>query len=848
MLEQHARLYPGIELTEIVAVRHPRLPFPPLAPHGVPWPLCLPPRPPRLTPCLLAAAQVKRAYLVSTVVHAKWKDFSRQLFPGGFAGTTAPDAEATAQLSFELGWLLFALGKCHMAVGATDPLSAYHFLSALIHLLLSLIPEEARTSTAFWPKLDGPISATTPQYPLPQGAQDHLWGLLKAVPAEIAKQQPTVAALLSDLAGVFALGEVHEEGKLTPEGGTKLRALLSPANLSETVLAVRTRYAAVWGDKSQLDDTFYLLPHDYSPQRPAHSPAASPCRPSTHSSASAGMSSPSAAGRASLLTPLRGSNPLRGQQAAIPQTPMSSQLESVGWLREAVRLEADASSLAKYFDACEVSPRTTIEERISTLCTKVQDVLQASELSSDVSEQLQLGRRLYYKMLLAFLEAEERRLHQTNFAMLLNNDAFHTSLLACCLESVFASYSTAHMAFPAILQHLELQPFDFGKVIESFIKHEPRLPDHLKRHFAEVEAKIVECLAWQEGSPLHALMSEYDAALTAGSAVDSPARGAPPPGSTRAKAALEQFVKKCLYLGAKRIQDLCLRLLLPSSLVQQVWAVVKLVLDKARHLLVGRHLDQLLMCAVYGVCKVNQRPVTFRHIIEQYRRQNGASPRTFREVRMRNATDPPQDIIQFYNVVFIPAMKDHLLLACSSSSNVPTATAPGGISAALATNGSLASNAAAHMSPDINLARGGSSPRHVSAGGARDLYVSSLTPNAHLTPRTRTLYAFSDTPAGRSDINSTERLRDINSNINGQPAAASALDVLGAAANGAQPVGAGGSPDLGQTRRSTRGELDLSKATSGGVGVMASGHKRSRALMEPQRSGSSAGSSMEDSG
>ena len=32
--------------------------------------------------------------------------------------------------------------------------------------------------------------------------------------------------------------------------------------------------------------------------------------------------------------------------------------------------------------------------------------------------------------------------------------AFHTSLLACCLESVFASYSTPGMAFPAILHQL----------------------------------------------------------------------------------------------------------------------------------------------------------------------------------------------------------------------------------------------------------------------------------------------------------------------------------------------------------------------------------------------------------
>ena len=140
-------------------------------------------------------------------------------------------------------------------------------------------------------------------------------------------------------------------------------------------------------------------------------------------------------------------------------------------------------------------------------------------------------------------------------------------------------------------------------------------------------------------------------------------------------AALERFVRKCLYLAAKRLQDMCLRLLLPNALVKQVWEVVKVVIDKAevRHLLVGRHLDQILMCSIYGACKVNQkelegqghRPVTFRHIIEQYKRQHGSDARTFRSVRMRTADEPPLDIIQFYNAVFIPTMKDHLLGVCT---------------------------------------------------------------------------------------------------------------------------------------------------------------------------------------
>ena len=729
-----------------------------------------------------------------------------------------------------------------MSSGATDPLSAFHLLAAVIHLLLALIPEEAQNASVFWTKLGAPVSIPTPQYPFPQQAQEQLWKLLNsAVPAEIEKQKPTIGALLTELGTLFDIKDVHVDGVLTEAGGTKLRQLLAPGTLSRTVEAVRARYVAVWAEKSWLDDAYFLLPQSQaaasSAARPPHSPATSPARPSAHASTAA---SPGGSARSNLLTPLRGSNPLGRGPGAVPQTPMSSQLESVGWLREAVQEQVSASSkLEKYYTACEVSPRDDIDARAERLCEKVREAIASTAAPTDVGEQLTLGKRLYYKMLLSFLEAEERRLKHSNFGALLSNAAFHTSLLACCLESVFASYSTSGMAFPAILHTLELQPFDFGKVIESFIKHEPHLPSHLKMHFADVEAKIVEHLAWQDGSPLHALMTEYDAALAVAGAKTGEG-GATPPGSTRAKAALEQFVKKCLYLGAKRIQDLCLRLLLPSTLVQQVWEVVKLVLDQARHLLLGRHLDQLLMCAVYGVCKVNQRSVTFRHIIEQYKRQAGASPRTFREVRMRTSTDPPQDIIQFYNLVFIPSMKDHLLRVCSSAG--PAALAPAhtaGVSTAGGSSAGDGNTSAPHISPDINVARGTSSPRHVSAGGGRDVYVSALsTPNARdLTPRTRTLYAFSGgTPAGASGA---DRLRDINTQVN-QPAGsdvAQTLSMMSGAPSGAAAAGAGGSE-----APSRRGELDLGGS---GAGVMASGHKRSRAILEPSRSSTPGGSSVE---
>jgi len=534
-----------------------------------------------------------------------------------------------------------------------------------------------------------------------------------------------------------------------------------------------------------------------------------------------------------MLTPQRQANPLcsRASTSAsgVPQTPISSQLESNKWLKDTVTLLQPEPSpeLREFFGACQDNPAEPIKQQLQEQCQRVEEHLcKVMEISCDVEELILLSRKLYYKMLLAFLQAEQQRLNVNDFSKLLSNRAFHCSLLACCMEAVFAANSVDEAAFPAVLGLLDLHAFDFAKVIESFVKTEPRLPHHLRAHFADVEAKILEVLAWADGSPLHGLMSEYDAA--------SEASGSP--GPNRAKVALEQFIKKVWYLAAVRIQEICTRLLLPSFLVHQVWNCLKLVLKQCRHLLSGRHLDQIVMCTVYGVCKVNQRSVTFRHIIEQYKRQPKASPKVFREVRMANKSDKPQDIICFYNQVYIPAMKECLMEVVSKPTTGEGAAGsgdgPGGVMA----------------SPSLSrLTRGSASPQRVSA--QRDVYVSQPRTPSSMTPRTKTLYAFGDTPAAK--------LQTINLQLNRTPGSdAGAMHVLHQMRSSGnspapQPAAAGQSPseeevsEPGGRKRS----LNLSQdPTSNGGGRSMRRRLESLGGAAPERSDSQASGEASDMG
>uniref|UniRef100_A0A7S3BBY4 Retinoblastoma-associated protein A-box domain-containing protein n=1 Tax=Haptolina ericina TaxID=156174 RepID=A0A7S3BBY4_9EUKA len=669
--------------------------------------------------------QLKAQYVVSTIAFTKWKTFFPKLFPMGFVASDGVHSEET-QTSFQLGWLIFLIAKTTLLANKGDVMQSYHLLACVTHFLIAHLPESAQKST-IWSDVEGEVPAEC--YPLPQHAQTRLWKMMLARPEEVELQQAGFGAFISHLRPLFELDDAPATAEVDGAGGEGVKGLFSYAPLSSTLQKVKDKYNEIWVEHSPIDEQHFL-------EQPARAPQSAPASPNRQTTASSAQ--------AQLLTPLR-----QGVSLSVYQmnTPFSSQLESVGWLMEATQVDSEAL-LVRFFDACTQNPQQIITERLARLSGRVKSHLLATDPTCDaIEERCMLAQRLYHKMLLAFLQAEEDRLKKSDFTALLSKEEFHCSLFACCMEGVFASYSMQEMAFPAIIEVLEIHAFDFGKVIESFVKHEEQLPAHLKQHFVQVEHKVIESLAWQDGSPLHALMMEYEAAHSNGEPLQP----------SRVHKALQQFLKKCLFVAATRIQDICVRLLLPQSLVQQVWECVKVVLESVRTLLRGRHLDQIIMCSVYGVCKVNQRPVTFRHIIDKYKLQASATPKVFREVCMATAEEEPQDIIKFYNVIYIPAMKDHLLRVCTA-------------------------NAEGASTPVLHSA---GSPHRVSSQA--DVYVSQRrAAEPSMTPRTMKLYAFSDTPAHTS----SDGLKHINHQLNaGNSDAANALQALSSSMSPPQSSG-----------------------------------------------------------
>ncbi|ESO96313.1 hypothetical protein LOTGIDRAFT_227069 [Lottia gigantea] len=212
-------------------------------------------------------------------------------------------------------------------------------------------------------------------------------------------------------------------------------------------------------------------------------------------------------------TPLTGRRYLKEKDPSI--TPVSTATQSVGRLQALLsgRKTCPSDQLIEYFKDCAKNPHDDIVARVKemgeTFCTHyVQPSNDHPGTHIDFARRrLQLGESLYYKTLENIIEGERKRLSSSkdnknlDLTSLLEQDIFHRSLYACCLEIVIFSYNSQR-AFPWIVNMFDLSPYQFYKVIEIIIRAEEGLSRDVVKHLNHIEETILECLAWKNESPV----------------------------------------------------------------------------------------------------------------------------------------------------------------------------------------------------------------------------------------------------------------------------------------------------------------------------------------------------------
>ncbi|KAJ8260374.1 hypothetical protein GJAV_G00181390 [Gymnothorax javanicus] len=194
-------------------------------------------------------------------------------------------------------------------------------------------------------------------------------------------------------------------------------------------------------------------------------------------------------------TPLTGRRYLKEKEVIV--TPVSMATQSVSRLQSMVSglRNAPSEQLLQVFRSCTRDPTEAILSRVKSLgetfrqhYTRSTDEQPGSHMDF-ADNRLKLAEILYYKVLENVITQEMKRLNGKDMTVLLEQDIFHCSLIACCLEVVLFAYNSQR-SFPWIIEVLDLRPFYFYKVIEVFIRSEEGLSRDMVKHLNSIEEQV----------------------------------------------------------------------------------------------------------------------------------------------------------------------------------------------------------------------------------------------------------------------------------------------------------------------------------------------------------------------
>uniref|UniRef100_A0A8C7FCJ5 RB transcriptional corepressor like 2 n=1 Tax=Oncorhynchus kisutch TaxID=8019 RepID=A0A8C7FCJ5_ONCKI len=157
------------------------------------------------------------------------------------------------------------------------------------------------------------------------------------------------------------------------------------------------------------------------------------------------------------------------------------------------------------------------------------------------------------------------------------------------------------------------------------------------------------------------------------------------------KGSLSLFFRKVYHMASVRLRDLCAKLDISSELRRKIWTCFEYSLVQCTELMMDRHLDQLLMCAVYVMTKVTKEDKSFQNIMKCYRSQPQASSSVYRSVLISgkkkrlsgssvgNTQSSPTDNRQKQDSSPVPMCSTSTLPASQPGSIPSTPTLEGGV-------------------------------------------------------------------------------------------------------------------------------------------------------------------------
>ncbi|XP_013817009.1 retinoblastoma-like protein 1 isoform X2 [Apteryx mantelli] len=451
--------------------------------------------------------RLERNFEVSTVIFKKFEPIFLDIFQNPYEETSKPQRSrkqrrvpCSVKDLFNFCWTLFVYTKGNFRMIGDDLVNSYHLLLCCLDLIFAnalLCPNRRDLLNPSFKGLPVDFHATE----------------IKA-----SEEPPCIIATLCELHdGLLVEAKGIKEhyfkpyiSKLFERKILKGECLLDLCNFTENNKALNKEYEEYVLTVGDFDERVFLgadaeeeigTPRKFPADMPVGKTAARAhveCHLQQHFEKKRSFA-PS--------TPLTGRRYLREKEAVI--TPVASATQSVSRLQNIVAglKNAPSEQLITIFESCARSPMESIMNRVKeigeTFCrsyTQSTDEQPGSHIDFAVNR-LKLAEILYYKILETIMVQETRRLHGKDMTALLEQDVFHRSLMACCLEIVLFAYSSPR-TFPWIIEVLDLRPFYFYKVIEVLIRSEEGLSRDMVKHLNSIEEQILESLAWTRESAL----------------------------------------------------------------------------------------------------------------------------------------------------------------------------------------------------------------------------------------------------------------------------------------------------------------------------------------------------------
>lgn len=500
------------------------------------------------------------------------------------SGCASRNTPYTSQSLFEMAWSLYVAVKGEMPEKSNDLVTSIHIMLCCLDLVFTNVIHDNRRdlinpSFAGLPKGFFSPSWDEKQSPLPN--------VLEKLDEKEAEDVMKLKNGRWDLVIRRFFAEKGFQGEP--------RSLLSVENYEVNYKKLNDLYETYILSCGQFDERVFLVHPDIGSKTFGGAMATS--QPSSQEGIRNQVTS-------SLMpqTPLSGHDLLH--QPSNKLSPMSSHKQNVQKLQALYNGQRGIPQSLKeiILASCDQSILDSLRERLIkmelTFCSNMKNGL----------DRFPYAEALYYRLLESIVKSELKT--HGRFDLFIDDDNVNQALLVLCLEIVLFAFSL-HQELTVLLDWFKLDPFHFYKLIEVAIRNNKDFfTNEIIKHLKAIEEQCLDSLSWTSGSILWDKIKEHKGKLPTNQDVDLPSQTSQNSPNTQpsqqSPKSLRLFFRKYYQLAHLRLKDLCKNLQFTNNcdLLRKIWTLFEFAVTEHTALMKDRHLDQILMCCVYVLCKI----------------------------------------------------------------------------------------------------------------------------------------------------------------------------------------------------------------------------------------------------